>query len=149
MSGPKPGSGRPSKYIYHINDKSYHSLKEAATCEGVTPKTITRWCSGGKEGCSREEAGKGLGDAESRVNEDISGYTEKAKTKPLDLWLYILDHPEQFDAKTRIQAAYYAAPYLYPKATALKGKKQERDEKAKKVGFGKFAAGPAPLKAVK
>jgi hypothetical protein len=149
MAGPRPGGGRPSRYVYNIGNNTYHSLKEAAKCEGVSTMTITRWCNSGKEGCSREDAKQGLDEAVSSITDDISGYSEKAKVKPLDFWFYILDHPERFNEKTRMQAAYYLAPYVHPKASGSMGKKEDLAERAKKVGAGKFSSGPAPLKAVK
>ena len=66
---------------------------------------------------------------------------------PLSYMLQVINDPNE-DTKTRLNAASLAAPYLYQKAE--KGnKKQEKDEKAKSAGAGRFASGAAPLKVVK
>jgi phage terminase small subunit len=54
------------------------------------------------------------------------------------------------DEKIRLQAANWAAPYFHPKASMAKGKKEEREDKAKSAGAGRFSASQPPkLKALK
>ena len=144
MSGPRPRSGRPSQFVYRINDITYQSLDEAAAAESVSKMTISRWCRGGKEGCSRQEVSHIFEETLENVKSDVSGYREKASTEPLDLWLYVLDHPDDFDMKTRMQAAYYAAPYRHPKADKNKSKKELKADKAREAGAGRFAPGRPP-----
>ncbi len=144
MSGPRPSSGRPNRYIYNIGNKTYHSLNEAATCEGVSKMTITRWCKGGRADCDREEADAILADAVEKACGEIVGYSEKAKIRPLDFWLYILDHPEEYTLKERMQAGYYSAPYLHPKATASTGKKEQKKQAAQQASSGRFRPSAPP-----
>ena len=149
--GFRPGGGRPSRWVYHIGNNVYYSLDEAASAEGVSKMTISRWCRpGGKDGCSRDEAEKTIDDSGNNSETDMAGYSEKAEVKPLDFWRYILDHPDKYDKKDRMQAAYYAAPYIHPKATSGKGKKEQRKDRAGKASVGRFRPSlPPPLKAVK
>ena len=71
-----------------------------------------------------------------------------ANLTPLEFMLRIM-RDESEDPKIRAQMAYYAAPYVHPKADKLAGKKEALEEKAKAAGKGRFAACPAPFKVLK
>lgn len=66
---------------------------------------------------------------------------------PLDFLLTVMRNP-MLDDKLRIEAAKTAAQYCHLKK-GDGGIKEEKAEKAKKAGQGKFAPAPAPLRMVK
>lgn len=70
-----------------------------------------------------------------------------AETSPLDFLLAVMRNPG-VDDKLRLDAAKTAAMYCHLKK-GDGGIKDEKAEKAKKAGQGKFAAAPAPLRMVK
>lgn len=53
------------------------------------------------------------------------------------------------DQKTKIQVANILLPYQHARKGEGAGKKQEKDEKAKAAGSGRFAPSNAPLRVVK
>ena len=71
------------------------------------------------------------------------------KLLPLDYMLKIL-RDENVDDDRRDKIAYWLLPYLHPKPGVKTGKKEEREERAKQAGTGRFSASSPPeLKAVK
>lgn len=78
------------------------------------------------------------GDGEDRKIEDLL---------PLDYMLQVMNN-QSVDQDTRLKAASLAAPYIHPRKEGA-GKKEEKEDKAKKAAIGKFAAGAPPLKLVK
>jgi hypothetical protein len=62
---------------------------------------------------------------------------------PLQFMLRVLNDPKQ-DPDMRARMAIAAAPYVHPKAG--EGKKNDRADRAKKAGAGKFAQGKAPFR---
>ena len=62
--------------------------------------------------------------------------------------LRIMRDPNE-DTERRCKMAIMAAPYVHAKPTVPTGKKEERQEKAKKAGTGKFKSGKAPSKIIK
>jgi phage terminase small subunit len=69
------------------------------------------------------------------------------ETTPLEFLLAAMRNPG-LDDKLRLDAAKTAAMYCHLKK-GDGGIKDEKAEKAKKAGAGKFAAAPAPLRMVK
>ena len=67
---------------------------------------------------------------------------------PLDFMLKIMNDPGE-DKEMRARMAQAAAPYCHPRIAEGKGKKDEKDDRAKKAASGKYAPAPAPLKLVK
>lgn len=72
---------------------------------------------------------------------ETNASTEKQKT-PLEYLLAVMNDPA-VDQERRDRLAIAAAPFVHPRAGAA-GKKDERAERAKAVGTGKFAPPPAP-----
>lgn len=73
--------------------------------------------------------------------------TRPGKTmSPLQFMLEVLND-ETEDPDMRARMAIAAAPYVHPKAG--EGKKQDRADRAKKAGAGKFSQGKPPFKVVK
>jgi len=65
---------------------------------------------------------------------------------PLSYMLSVMNDPRA-DKELRARMAIAAAPYIHTRAG--EGKKQEKADRAKKAGAGKFAQGKAPLKRIK
>ena len=53
------------------------------------------------------------------------------------------------DKTRRDKLAAIAAPFCHPRAGENKGKKEEKESRAKAAAGGRFAASPAPLKVIK
>lgn len=67
---------------------------------------------------------------------------------PLEYMLRVMNDPGETAAR-RAWAAQSAAPYCHPRKGEGAGKKEEREQKAKTAGTGRFSASPPPLKLVK
>jgi phage terminase small subunit len=68
---------------------------------------------------------------------------------PLDFMLRVMNDPA-LDMEMRVRAASLVAPYIHAKVGEGKGgKKEEKSEKAKQAGAGRFAPGRPPLALVK
>ena len=73
--------------------------------------------------------------------------TRAGKTMtPLEFMLAVMND-ESEDPDMRARMAIAAAPYIHSRAG--EGKKQDKAEKAKAAGKGKYAQGKAPLKRIK
>jgi hypothetical protein len=83
-----------------------------------------------------------LTEQESGVSND-----EMGDMTPLEYMLKVINDPSA-DQERRDKLAIAAAPFFHDKPGA-KGKKQEREERAKSAGKGKFKQGKSPLKLVK
>lgn len=66
-----------------------------------------------------------------------------ANMTPLEFMLKVMNDPNA-DERIRAQMAYYAAPYVHPKADKLAGKKEALEEKAKAAGKGRFTPSQPP-----
>ena len=154
--GIRPGSGRKSVFIYHVQGQSFESLSEAAKAFGVSTKSIHNWCRGKRPDCSMEPVGdkpkenpKAASGEKSSIPQSIQDEAASANMTPLDYMLKVM-RDEGEDKKVRMTMAYYAAPYIHPKPTGKAGKKDDKEERAKQAGKGRFAPGSPPaLKAVK
>lgn len=67
---------------------------------------------------------------------------------PLDYMLKVMNNPAA-ESDRRDRMAIAAAPFVHPRKGEGTGKKEEKGERAKAAGSGKFAAGQAPLKVIK
>ena len=86
------------------------------------------------------------------------GKTTKTKTipitrdgetiTPLEFMLRVLNDPNA-DKELRAKMAIAAAPYIHSRAGESAGKKQEKADRAKKAGAGKFAQGKAPFRVLR
>jgi len=66
---------------------------------------------------------------------------------PLDFMLRLMNNTKA-DMEMRARMATAAAPYCHPRKSEGAGKKDEKADRAKQAGSGKFKAGAAPLKLV-
>jgi len=73
---------------------------------------------------------------------------EGEKLDPLDYMLKVMNDPAE-DKDMRARMATAAAPYVHARIAEGKGKKDEKVDRAKQAGVGKFAAGRPPLALVK
>ena len=67
---------------------------------------------------------------------------------PLEYMLRIMRDPNE-DKDRRMRMAIAAAPFVHPRAGEGMGKKQDKEERAKVAGAGKFAPSKPPLRVVK
>jgi len=82
-------------------------------------------------------------DTESEiVKQVIAEEVKKEQLTPLEFMLKIMNDPNESKAD-RMRMAQAAAPFVHAKA-GEKGKRDEREEAAKKAAGGKFSAGAAP-----
>lgn len=173
--GPRPNGGPKKKFFYIIGEDRFGSIKEAAESKGVSIASISSWCNGGREDCYKETLGgerivtkkkkaknalkKTQKEKLARINQpdvyvsptDKKQLESQAASKnmtPLDFFLSIMNDVNE-DKELRIKVAYYAAPYIHPKGSDKKGKKEEQEDRAKKASRGRFAAGKPPLSLVK
>lgn len=155
--GLRPGSGRKGAFIYHVQGRQFNSLVEAAEAFGVSTKSIHNWCRGRRLDCSMEPIGdkskekpKATSEKKPDIPQDIQDKAANENMTPLDYMLKVM-RDENEDKKLRMTMAYYAAPYIHAKPSAGKaGKKEDKEERAKKAGSGRFApSDPPKLKAVK
>lgn len=66
---------------------------------------------------------------------------------PLEFMLKIMNDPGE-DPELRARMAQAAAPFCHARAGEGKGKKEEKADRAKSAGAGRFAAGAPPLRVV-
>jgi len=78
---------------------------------------------------------------------DIVSAAESEGLSPLEYMLRIMNDPKE-DIEIRARMAVAAAPYVHPKA-GESGKKNEKEERAKIAGIGKFSPSKPPLKLIK
>jgi phage terminase small subunit len=83
------------------------------------------------------------------VKKDAESKDAESKVfSPLDYMLQVMNDP-QADKDRRDKMAIAAAPFMHARKGEGGGKKDERADKAKEAGKGKFAPGAPPLKVVK
>lgn len=82
------------------------------------------------------------------IPQDILDDAKAANMTPLDYMLMVM-RDKTVDDERRDRMAVSAAPYCHSRKGEGQGKKQEKDEKAKAAGSGKFAAGRPPITLVK
>lgn len=85
---------------------------------------------------------------EPKVPADIAQEAAENNLDPLTYMLRVMnDKKAKKDRRDRMAIA--AAPFVHARATEAKGKKQDREDKAKDAAAGRFASGSPPLKLVK
>ena len=101
-------------------------------------------------GGPRPGAGRPKGSKNKKKAKRKTRPSKRVKKKlPLEYMLRVMND-DSADEDRRDKMAYWAAPYCHPKADKKTGKKQDRADRAKKAGSGRFsAAAPPKLKAVK
>jgi phage terminase small subunit len=129
--GARPGAGRKPK-----NRGDAPGAKPAATKTGHSPagKKLPGTPAGWPFG-TEEPAAPAPAPAEPPAAPEVSALS------PLDYLLSVV-RDVGADEKTRLQAAAIAAPFVHAKPAPI-GKKEQRQEDAKKVG-SKFAASAPP-----
>ena len=147
--GTRPNSGK-HRFIFVVEGKKFESLESAAAAFGVSKTSIHYWCSEGHrkhENCWKELRDDFIKIPEKDIPDEVKKEAEEAEMDPKDYLLKIM-RDENEDPKRRDTAAYWLLPNMHPKATTKKAKKQERSERAKSAGKGKFAPGRAPINKV-
>ena len=79
---------------------------------------------------------------------EVAPVTEADETKDAKEYLEKL-LVSNIDKKTKIQVANILLPFQHPRLGEGKGKKEDKEDRAKRAGAGKFAAGKPPLALVK
>ena len=85
---------------------------------------------------------------EKGIPVDIENEAKAKRLTPLQYMLDVMNDKTEKDTARKDRMAVAAAPFVHPRISEGKGKKEEKDDKAKKAGAGKFSAGPPPLKLV-
>lgn len=109
--------------------------------------------SGPKKGTKyRPRASKGAAPKKtkaSKVPQDIVDEAKAADLTPLDYMLKVMNDTKETDKARRDRMAIAAAPFVHARKGEGAGKKEEKNEKARTAGAGKFSSGRAPLAVVK
>ena len=82
------------------------------------------------------------------IPEDIISDAKAANLEPLAYMLKVMND-EDADSARRDRMAGLAAPYCHPRKGEGQGKKDEKADRAKAAGDGKFRPSAPPLKRVK
>lgn len=77
------------------------------------------------------------------IPEDIKTEAAALNLSPLDYMLRVMNDPEAHIDR-RDKMALNAAPFVHAKPSDKPGKKEEKDERAKKLTAGRFSPTPAP-----
>ena len=80
---------------------------------------------------------------------DVAPVTEADETKDAKEYLEKLLVSSAIDKKTKIQVANILLPFQHPRLGEGKGKKEGKEDRAKRASQGKFAAGKPPISLVK
>jgi len=152
--GFRPGSGRPKGTIKKPPVKAA-ALPFVSKAEelAVFYKGMLERAAQGKKPTEAEKQQMQKLAAELAKTYETGGENEGNLVEellPLDFMLRLMNDAG-VDRETRLRAASLAAPYVHVRAGEGKdkGKKKDREDKAKQAGAGKFAPGVAPLKMVK
>ena len=100
---------------------------------------------GFRVGAGRPKGSKGKTTKSKRTITRAAG---AGNLTPLAYMLQVMND-EGEDPDMRARMAIAAAPYIHSRAGESAGKKQEKADRAKKAGAGKFAQGKAPLQVVR
>lgn len=82
------------------------------------------------------------------VAEEVAAGAAAENITPLEYMLRVMRDPASGPDR-RDKMAALAAQYIHPRPTGATGKKEEREDRAKKAGAGRFAPSAPPLKVVK
>ena len=161
--GYRPGAGRPkgSKGKAKPSEKAKPDQTDAEKIKqmlslGAKAKArfyqefLIRVSKGEKLTVAEQKAMTKLGD-ELAADGTEKKPTKSKRGKKLDPLAYMLQvmNDEGEDPDMRARMAIAAAPYIHSRAGESAGKKQEKADRAKKAGAGKFAQGKAPLQVVR
>lgn len=84
----------------------------------------------------------------SGLDDDEKQEAATENLTPLDYMLKVMNDPNA-DKDRRDKMAVAAAPFMHPRQGEGKGKKEDKADRAKEAGKGRFSASPPPLKVVK
>lgn len=101
-----------------------------------------------KETKPRNRKGKKLKTKKDSIPDDIKADAEKENLDPLTYMLKVMNDPI-IDVNRRDRMAVAAAPFCHTRKGEGLGKKEEKTDRAKSAGAGRFASGKPPLKLVK
>ena len=161
--GYRPGAGRPtgSKSKSKASEKEKPDQTDAEKIKqmlslGAKAKArfyqefLIRVSKGEKLTVAEQKAMTKLGDELAADGTDKKP-TKAKRGKKLDPLAYMLAvmNDESEDPDMRARMAIAAAPYIHSRAGESAGKKNDRADRAKKAGAGKFAQGRAPFKVVR
>jgi hypothetical protein len=107
---------------------------------------------GFRPGAGRKKGSKASPDGKKKkqgeIPADIQAEAESANLSPLDYMLQVM-RDDNADPERRDRMAIAAAPFVHARRGEGKGKKEDREERAKSAGSGKFSPGKAPVRLVK
>ena len=83
-----------------------------------------------------------------KIPQDIIDEAKAEDLEPLEYMLKVMNDPKAAEDR-RDRMAIASAPFVHSRKGEGQGKKEDRDEKAKQAGAGKFQSGRPPLKVVK
>jgi len=106
------------------------------------PKKGTKYRKKGETPNPKQKRGK------KGIPADIAAEAKAANLDPLTYMLKVMND-ETADEARRDRMATSAAPYMHPRKGEGQGKKEEKDDRAKTAGKGKFGAGASPIRRVK
>lgn len=78
------------------------------------------------------------------IPEDVATAAAEANLTPLEYMLKVMNDPDE-DKNMRARMATAAAPYIHPRKGEGAGKKEDKADRAKAAGSGKFAASKPPV----
>jgi len=96
---------------------------------------------------SKKKTAKKTHGKKPSIPSDILADAKAEKLDPLEYMLKVMNDPNA-DPARRDRMAVAAAPFVHPRV-AEKGKKSEREDRAKKAGSGRFAPAAPPLRVMK
>ena len=171
--GYRPGSGRP-KGIKETKPRKREKSKAPVENKQVTPKEseetkqikamlsfetkakatlynnfLTKIKGGGKLTLADKKLMDAVAvDLLAEISEEDVKSAEAESLDPLDYMLKVMNDPKAAEDR-RDRMAIASAPFVHSRKGEGQGKKEDRDEKAKQAGAGKFQSGRPPLKVVK
>ncbi|MEN6508992.1 MAG: hypothetical protein ABFD63_09485 [Smithella sp.] len=162
--GYRPGSGRPHGAKDSKPRKGSKEKKEPGKSDkkriqelldlGTKAKArmyqdfLIRVSKGDKLSIAEKKMMVALGD-ELSADVKAPGKTQEVeKLDPLDYMLQVMNDPAE-DKDMRARMATAAAPYVHARKGESKGKKDEKADRAKSAGAGRFASGKPPISLVK
>ncbi len=95
----------------------------------------------------RPGAGRPKGSKSSNTQADVPNEANAENLDPLTYMLKVMNDSSANKGR-RDRMAVAAAPFVHARAGEAKGKKEQKEERAKKAGTGKFAPSRPPLKLV-
>lgn len=107
---------------------------------------------GYRPGAGRKKGSK-TGDAKTSqkkpaIPDDVAAEAAAEGLDPLAYMLKVMNDPKA-EKERRDRMAIAAAPFVHPRKGEGAGKKDEKSERAKEAGKGKFAPGVAPIRVIK